>query len=109
MIAIPYSKFQVDSARWHSSSKERRQDNVHKLRGYCLTPADFYPKSRNTAPKPAYSTWERHENPAVIFNRNNEDKEIHPAGSSMYQVENFEQGLRFLIHARYPRKPSSCI
>ena len=47
MLATPYSKFQVESARWHLWSKERGEDHVQKFRNYCPTPSNFYPKPEN--------------------------------------------------------------
>ena len=78
MLAVPCSKFQVESARWHWCSKERCQDHVQKFRSYCPTTADFYPKLKNAGWKPGYPTRERHENPIVIFNRIKGDKETAP-------------------------------
>ena len=40
MLGVPYFKFQVDSTRWHSRSKERRQDYIQKFRNYCPTPTE---------------------------------------------------------------------
>ena len=105
MLAVPYSKFQVNSARWHSWSEEQRQDHVQRFRNYFSTPADFYPKPKNAGRKPGYATRKRREDPTVIFNRIEGDEEIHPAGSkSMSQVENVEQGLRFLDPRQVPKK-----
>ena len=71
-------------------------DHVQKFRNYCPTPTDFYPNPKNAGRKPGYSTPERHEDPAVIFNKIKEDEEIHPArSSSMSQPDDVEQGLRF--------------
>ena len=55
MLAVPCSKFQVESARWHWCSKERCQDPVQKFRSYCPTIADFYPKPKNAGWKPVPS------------------------------------------------------
>ena len=82
MLAVLYFKFQVYSARRHSWSKERPQDYVQKFRNYCPTPSDFSPKPKNAGRQPGYSTRERHEDSALIFNRIEEDEEIHPAGNS---------------------------
>ena len=53
MLAVPYSKFRVDNARWYLWSKEWHQDYVRKFKNYCPTLADFYP---NAGRKPGYST-----------------------------------------------------
>ena len=105
MLAIPYSKFQANSARWYLQSKEQHQDHIQKFRNYCPTHVDFYPRPRNAGRKPGYPTWERHEDPAVIFGRIEEDKETHQAGSSiMSQTKDVEQGLRFRDTCQVPEK-----
>ena len=104
MLVVPYSKFQVDSGRRHSWSKERHQYYVQQFRNYCSTTADFYPKPKNTGRKPHYSTRERHEDPAVIVNRIKEGEEVDPAGSSKSQVEDVELGLSFLDLHKAPEK-----
>ena len=69
---------------------------MQKFRNYCPTPADFYPKPKNAGQKPDNSTRERHKDHPEIFNRIEENEEIHPAGSSsVSQVEDVDQGLRF--------------
>ena len=105
MLAVPYSKFQVDSARWHPWSKEGDQDHVLTFRNYCPTPVDFHLKPKNAGRKSCSSTRERHEDPALIFHRIEEDEEINPAGSiSISQMEDVERGLRFPDPHQVPEK-----
>ena len=110
MLTAPFSKFQVDSAQWHSWSKEQNHDHVRKFRNNCPTLADFYPKPKIFSQKPGYSNRERHEYPTVICNIIEEDREIHPAGNSdMSQMKDVKQGLSFSDPRQVLKKPLGCI
>lgn len=116
-LSTAYSKFNVDSSRWHSWGEDRRRDHVEKFRHYQPTPSDFFRKPKNVGRKPGAENRIRNENPTVIVDRIEEQREssndntrLHPeepssTDSSISQTNDGEgTALRFADPRLEPEK-----
>lgn len=68
-LSIPYSRFKVDSSRWHSWGEDKRREHVEKFRAYQPTPSNFFRKPRNVGRKQGFSERRRNEEANVIVDR----------------------------------------
>ena len=62
-----YQKTKVDSACWHSWSKETQRSHVEKLRDCDLTFSDQFLKSKNDGRKPGFLNRKRYRAPTTVF------------------------------------------
>jgi len=114
-LANAYSKFQVDSARWHEWGETRRRDHVKKFRSYDPTFTDNFSKPINVGRKPSFQQRQRKEQPNVISDRIDELTPPFPSAvpeeSSRFQdPREAEQEKKFELHFRkdLPRLVKKC-
>ena len=66
-IAAEYSRFKVDSARWHQWDESRRREHVQKFRKYETTPTDSFVKPKNSGRKPCFQQRKRNDEPPSVI------------------------------------------
>ena len=67
-IATEFSKFKVDSAKWHQWEESRRREHVEKFRSYNPTPTDSFKKPKNSGRKLSFQHRDRKkEDPSIII------------------------------------------
>ena len=70
ILADPYKQFRVDSARWHSWSKERRESHVSALNMFEPSLSNSFNKPKNCGRKPGQQVRDRKRlTPEVITDR----------------------------------------
>lgn len=87
-LSKEFSKFKVDSARWHSWSEIRRRDHIQKFREYKPTTTDSFIKPKNSGRKASFQKRKRNEEPVIVVDRIEEH--------SLDVGNDQEEGARFL-------------
>ena len=101
VLSKDFSKFKVDSARWHGWSESRRRDHVQKLRKCKPTASDDFAKPKNSGRKKGFQKRQRSEEPVIILDRieeNNLGVEKEQDEISRFSDPREEQVKVFEIH-----------
>ena len=113
VLSTDFSKFKVDSARWHGWSESRRRDHVQKLRKYKPTASDDFAKPNNSGRKKGFQKRQKSEEPVIVLDRieeNNLGVEKEQDEISRFSDPREEQVKVFEIHFRdsLPRSIKRC-
>ena len=103
-LAEEYSKFQVDSARWHNWEESRRRDHVAAFRKYTPTPSDYFAKPKNAGRKANFQKRQRRDEvPTIIIDRLNEQNQQKEVNSEPSSSED-TVAIRFADPRKVPEK-----
>ena len=69
VLSRQYSKFKVESSRWHSWNEDRRKDHVRKFRDYTPVLSDDFSKPKNSGRKPSNQQRNKSAPPDIIEDR----------------------------------------
>ena len=112
-LSKEFSKFKIDSARWHGWSESRRREHVQKLRRYQPTASDSFAKPKNSGRKTSFQKRHRSEEPVIVSDRlgeQSQERTNDQEESSRFSDPREKQVKQFEIHFRnsLPRSIKRC-